>query len=183
MSRANSDRSASGQSAVSRAKISCRKQCVRSSCCRPEPVRASSVPSGVGRVGPAVQPPFLDGAEHQSARSRLINAERDGDVRAGARLVAIAELDETMAAFLSADEPTMRPHIDRFVERGWTYTADDGAVALTGEGRRAHQRVAEQSGALRVRMMECLSSEEHTVLTELLQRVATHLDALAVEEL
>lgn len=30
-------------------------------------------------------------------------------------------------------------------------------------------------------MMECLSSEEHTALMELLQRVATHLDALAVE--
>ncbi|MGW3209295.1 MarR family winged helix-turn-helix transcriptional regulator [Streptomyces sp. NPDC001135] len=95
--------------------------------------------------------------------------------------ITIAELDETMAAFLSADEPTMRPYVDRFIERGWAHTADDGAVALTGEGRRAHQRVAEQSGALRVRMMECLSSEEHTVLMELLQRVATHLDALAVE--
>ncbi|MEU6657839.1 hypothetical protein [Streptomyces sp. NPDC046821] len=95
--------------------------------------------------------------------------------------ITIVELDEAMAAFLSADEPTMRPYVDRLVERGWAHMADDGAVALTGEGRRAHERVSEQSGALRVRMMECLSSEEHAVLMELLQRIATHLDALAVE--
>ncbi|RVU20924.1 MarR family transcriptional regulator [Streptomyces antnestii] len=95
--------------------------------------------------------------------------------------ITIAELDETLAAFLSTDEPTLRPYVDRFIERGWAHAADDGSVALTGEGRRGHQRVSEQVGALRVRMMECLSSEEHTVLMELLQRVATHLDALPVE--
>ncbi|MFG2736313.1 MarR family winged helix-turn-helix transcriptional regulator [Streptomyces harbinensis] len=95
--------------------------------------------------------------------------------------VTVAELDDTMDAFLSADEPTMRPCIDRFAERGWTSTADDGAVTLTEEGRRAHQRVAEQTGVLRDRMMQCLSPQEYRVLMELLQRVATHLDALAVE--
>ncbi|MFG3117985.1 hypothetical protein ACGF4C_26865 [Streptomyces sp. NPDC048197] len=93
----------------------------------------------------------------------------------------LTQLDEAMAAFLSADEPTMRPYIDQFVERGWAHTTDDGTVALTDAGQRAHQRVSEQSGALRVRMMECLSPEEHTMLMELLQRIATHLDALAVE--
>lgn len=95
--------------------------------------------------------------------------------------ITMAELDETMASFLSADEPTMRPHVDRFIERGWVHTADDNSVALTVEGRRAHQRASQQAGALRVRMMECLSPEELVVLMELLQRVAAHLDALAVE--
>ena len=95
--------------------------------------------------------------------------------------VTVAEVDETMAAFLSADEPTMRPYVDRFIERGWAHTTDDGAVALTGEGRRAHQHVSGKAGAMRVRMMECLSSEELSVLMALLQRVAAHLDALAVE--
>ncbi|MFD7510144.1 MarR family winged helix-turn-helix transcriptional regulator [Streptomyces sp. NPDC059853] len=95
--------------------------------------------------------------------------------------ITMAELDETMAAFLSAEEPTMRPYIDRFAERGWTSTAGDGAVTLTSEGRQAHQRVAEQTGVLRDRMMQCLSPEQYKVLMELLQRVAAHLDALAVE--
>ncbi|MFE2288816.1 MarR family winged helix-turn-helix transcriptional regulator [Streptomyces sp. NPDC059443] len=95
--------------------------------------------------------------------------------------INITALDERMAAFLSADEPTMRPHVERFVERGWAHVTDDGAVALTEEGRRAHQQVSEQSGALMVRMMECLSIEEHEVLMELLQRVATHFDTLAAE--
>ncbi|MEV7612488.1 MarR family winged helix-turn-helix transcriptional regulator [Streptomyces sp. NPDC089799] len=93
----------------------------------------------------------------------------------------IAALDETMAAFLSADEPTMRPHVERFVERGWAQPADDGEVTLTEEGRGAYGQVSERSGALRIRMMECLSTGEHEVLMELLQRVAAHLDALAAE--
>ncbi|ARF59133.1 MarR family winged helix-turn-helix transcriptional regulator [Streptomyces gilvosporeus] len=95
--------------------------------------------------------------------------------------ITVAVLDETMAAFLSADEPTMWPHVERFIERGWAQVAGDGSVTLTGEGRRSYERVAERSGALRVRMMECLSANEHEVLMELLQRVAAHLDALAAE--
>lgn len=75
----------------------------------------------------------------------------------------------------------MRPHVERFVERGWARAAGDGSVTLTEEGRRAYGRVSERSGALRARMMECLSANEHEVLMELLQRVAAHLDALAAE--
>ncbi|TDC86102.1 hypothetical protein E1193_00015 [Micromonospora sp. KC606] len=131
---------------------------------------------------------YIDGAIEESL-GRLFAA--DGLNRRGWQVlntisydpITIAKLDETMAAFLSVDEPTMRPYVDRFVEWGWAHVADDGAVALTDEGRQAHQRVSEQSGALRVRMMECLSSEEHEALMELLQRLATHLDALAAETL
>lgn len=95
--------------------------------------------------------------------------------------ITVAALDETMAAFLSADEPTMRPHVERFVERGWAQVADDGSVTLTGEGRGAYEQVSERSGALRVRMMECMSADEYEVLMGLLQRLAAHLDALAAE--
>ncbi|MGW0982874.1 MarR family winged helix-turn-helix transcriptional regulator [Streptomyces xiamenensis] len=128
----------------------------------------------------------IDGAIEENM-SRLL--ARDGLNRRGWQVlntlsygpITVAELDDTMAAFLSPDKPTTRPVVDRLAEHGWTSTADDGAVTLTGEGRRAHQRISEQTGALRVRMMECLSPEQYTVLMELLQRVATQLDALAVE--
>ncbi|MFC3577806.1 MarR family winged helix-turn-helix transcriptional regulator [Streptomyces yaanensis] len=95
--------------------------------------------------------------------------------------ITIAELDDTMAAFLSTDEPTMRPYVDRFVERGWAHIADDDTATLTDEGRQAHQRVSEKSGILRAQVMECLSPEEYGLLVNLLQRVATHLDALTAE--
>lgn len=93
--------------------------------------------------------------------------------------LAVAEVDETMAAFLSTDEPTMRPYLDRLVELGWAGMADDGTVALTDEGSRAHHGISGRIGAERVRMMECLTPEELAVLMELLQRVAGHLDPLS----
>ncbi|CAL9538796.1 MarR family winged helix-turn-helix transcriptional regulator [Streptomyces sp. enrichment culture] len=96
--------------------------------------------------------------------------------------ITVAALDETMTAFLSADEPTTRSQVERFVERGWAGQAGDGRVTLTEEGRRAHERASERARALRMRMMECLSADEYGVLMELLQRVATHLDALAAGE-
>ncbi|MBB4985980.1 MULTISPECIES: hypothetical protein [Streptomyces] len=49
-------------------------------------------------------------------------------------------------------------------------------LALTDEGRTAHRRISERVGTLRLRLMECLSPEEHTILRELLRRLA----ALAV---
>ncbi|MFF3607509.1 MarR family winged helix-turn-helix transcriptional regulator [Streptomyces sp. NPDC002463] len=94
--------------------------------------------------------------------------------------ITTAGLDGTMAAFLSADEPTLRPHADRFVEHGWARRNGDDVLTLTDEGRTAHRRISERVGTLRLRLMECLSPEEHTVLMELLRRLATHLDALAV---
>lgn len=93
--------------------------------------------------------------------------------------ITVAEVDETMAAFLSGDEPTMRSYVDQFAERGWMHVTDTDVVALTDEGKRVHQRVSERVGAERVRMMECLSPEDYQVLMSLLQRVAAHLDALA----
>lgn len=40
-----------------------------------------------------------------------------------------AELDEAMAAFLSADEPAMRPQADRFVKRSEAHLAQRHRVA------------------------------------------------------
>jgi DNA-binding MarR family transcriptional regulator len=127
---------------------------------------------------------YIDGAIETSFGRLLAD---DGLTRRGWQVlntisygpITVAELDETMAAFLSGDEPTMRPYIERFVELGWVRVADADGVALTEEGRRTHQRVSERVGAERVRMMECLSPEDYQVLMNLLQRIAAHLDALA----
>ncbi|MFI0715022.1 MarR family winged helix-turn-helix transcriptional regulator [Streptomyces inhibens] len=95
--------------------------------------------------------------------------------------ITVAEIDETMAAFLSGEEPTMRPYVERFAELDWVRVTDADGLALTEEGKRTHQRVSEQAGTERVRMMECLSHEDFQILMDLLQRIATHLDGLATE--
>ncbi|MFB7863610.1 MarR family winged helix-turn-helix transcriptional regulator [Streptomyces sp. NPDC056069] len=95
--------------------------------------------------------------------------------------VSLSRIDEIMTAFRSADEPSMRPYVDDLVRRGWAGTDADGTVALTGEGRAAHRRIAERVGVLRTQVTECLSPEEFRTLTSLLQRVGEHLDTLAAE--
>ncbi|WMX44991.1 MarR family winged helix-turn-helix transcriptional regulator [Streptomyces roseicoloratus] len=90
---------------------------------------------------------------------------------------SLAGLDKALAPFLSADEPTVRPYVDDLAGRGWAHVTGDGTVTLTEEGRRAHERIAEQVGALRARVTESLSPEEYGMLVGLLQRVAAHLDA------
>ncbi|MGW4161210.1 MarR family winged helix-turn-helix transcriptional regulator [Streptomyces sp. NPDC004788] len=95
--------------------------------------------------------------------------------------IALPDVDAAMAAFLTADEPTMRPYVDEFVARGWAHRADDELISLTAEGRAGHRRVAEKTRTFRTRVVECLAPEEHAALMELLQRVAGHLDALAAE--
>ncbi|MFJ9825591.1 MarR family winged helix-turn-helix transcriptional regulator [Streptomyces sp. NPDC101160] len=95
--------------------------------------------------------------------------------------IALPDVDATMAAFLTADEPTMRPYVDELVARGWAHRTDDELIALTAEGREGHRRVAEKTRAFRAQVVECLAPEEHTALMELLQRVAGHLDTLAAE--
>ncbi|MFD7975700.1 MarR family winged helix-turn-helix transcriptional regulator [Streptomyces sp. NPDC059071] len=89
----------------------------------------------------------------------------------------LAELDRAVAPFLTAGEPTVRPYVDDLAGRGWASRSEDGTVALTEEGRRAHRRIAEQVGALRARVTESLSPEEYGTLVDLLRRVAAHLDA------
>ncbi|MGW2378283.1 hypothetical protein [Kitasatospora sp. NPDC001683] len=93
-----------------------------------------------------------------------------------------AEVDETMAAFLSPDEPTMRPYLDALAARGWSAVDANGAIALTAQGRAAHQRISAQVADLRTRMMSCMTPEEVTALTTLLKRLAGHLDTLAATE-
>ncbi|GAA2714540.1 MULTISPECIES: hypothetical protein [Streptomyces] len=93
--------------------------------------------------------------------------------------VTVAGVDETMAAFLSPAEPTMRPYVEALTARDWaapTAGATD-TFELTEAGRAAHRRISGRIGAERARMMECLTPDEYGVLMDLLQRLATHLDA------
>ncbi|MEV4434609.1 hypothetical protein [Streptomyces sp. NPDC049585] len=91
--------------------------------------------------------------------------------------ITVAGVDETMAAFLSATEPTMRPYVEALTARGWARPTHTDTFELTEAGRAAHRRISERIGAERARMMECLTPDEYGVLMDLLQRLATHLDA------
>ncbi|WP_067824033.1 MarR family winged helix-turn-helix transcriptional regulator [Nocardia inohanensis] len=92
--------------------------------------------------------------------------------------ITLGEVDYTMSAFRSEAEPTMRPHVDRLIARGWVDLTAVEVVTLTPAGRAAHERISAATGELRLRMMDCVSPDEHAVLMELLQRIATHLDGL-----
>ncbi|RFU42564.1 MarR family transcriptional regulator [Actinomadura logoneensis] len=91
--------------------------------------------------------------------------------------VTIAALDKTLDAFVSPDEPTMRPQVERLVELGWARLTGDTAE-LTEEGVRAHRRVREAIAARRARMVECFTPEEFRSLNEMLRRFAEHLATL-----
>ncbi len=86
-----------------------------------------------------------------------------------------------MTPFLSDDEPTMRPYLDRFAERGWVRVADADVVAMAEEGKRAHQRIAQRVGAQRAQMTECLSPDGYRMLMNLLRRVGAHLETQVPE--
>jgi hypothetical protein len=47
------------------------------------------------------------------------------------------DLDRALAPFVSDREPTMRPHADQLVGRGWAAPAVDGTLTLTDEARPA----------------------------------------------
>ncbi|GGS13099.1 MarR family winged helix-turn-helix transcriptional regulator [Actinokineospora fastidiosa] len=87
----------------------------------------------------------------------------------------IADLDRVLAPFLTADDPTTRPHVDHLAARGWARITLDTAT-LTPEGHQAHQRLAEHVEAIRSRVVDCLAPEEHALLLRLLQRVAARID-------
>ncbi|MFF9194593.1 MarR family winged helix-turn-helix transcriptional regulator [Streptomyces sp. NPDC014779] len=86
-------------------------------------------------------------------------------------------VDELLAPFRSAEEPTLRPYVDDLVDRGWAAAGPGGTVALTEAGRAAHTRLAARVTALRTRATECLTPEEFGTLMSLLRRVGEHLDA------
>ncbi|MDH6139232.1 MULTISPECIES: MarR family winged helix-turn-helix transcriptional regulator [Kitasatospora] len=96
--------------------------------------------------------------------------------------LTVAEVDETMAAFIGPAEPTMRPHVDAFAARGWVLTDEGGQITLTETGTAAHRRADAATGRQRAEMMSCLSAEEFTQLMTLLQRLAGHLDELAAKD-
>jgi DNA-binding MarR family transcriptional regulator len=87
------------------------------------------------------------------------------------------QLDQTMAPFISDDEPTMRPYVDGLADRGWVTRTGDGDITLTDAGRDAHARTAERMLAARARVVEGLSNDDYDTLMSLLQRVAGNLDA------
>jgi DNA-binding MarR family transcriptional regulator len=89
------------------------------------------------------------------------------------------DLDRALAPFVSDREPTMRPHTDQFVARGWAAPAVDGTLTLTDEGQAGHARVAERVRAARARVIDGLSPEDYGTLMGLLERIAGNLDAVA----
>ncbi|GAA4638069.1 MarR family winged helix-turn-helix transcriptional regulator [Actinoallomurus vinaceus] len=89
-----------------------------------------------------------------------------------------ADLDRTLAPFVSDEEPTMRPYVDELAGRGWVTRTDDGDLALTDAGRDAHARAGERMYAARARVVEGLSSDDYDTLMNLLERIAGNLDAV-----
>ncbi|MEV5574090.1 MarR family transcriptional regulator [Spirillospora sp. NPDC052269] len=91
--------------------------------------------------------------------------------------VTIADLDRTLDAFISPDEPTMRPQVERLAELGWA-RLDGDTAELTGEGVRAHRRIRDAIGVQRARMTECFTPDEFGSLMEMLRRFAAHLETV-----
>ena len=98
-----------------------------------------------------------------------------------------ADLDAALAPFT----PTVRPETDDLIHRGWATesppagtaaaesppagTAAAGAVSLTGDGRAAHDRVAERVRDFRAHVTDGLSEHDYATLVALLERVAGNL--------
>ncbi|WP_026416209.1 MarR family winged helix-turn-helix transcriptional regulator [Actinomadura oligospora] len=91
--------------------------------------------------------------------------------------ITMADLDRTLDAFVSPDEPTMRPQVERLVDLGWA-RLDGDTAELTEDGVRAHRRVRDTIGAQRARMIECFTPEEFRSLMEMLRRFAAHLETV-----
>jgi hypothetical protein len=90
-----------------------------------------------------------------------------------ARPSTMADIDLALAPFLSTGTLTFQPVVDDLLTRGWV----TGGYELTGEGRRVHDRVAEQVHAARAKAVEGISAEEYTTLIDLLRRVAANVEA------
>lgn len=120
----------------------------------------------------------------EAGLGRLLDGEgltrRDWQVlnTVAAARITTAELDARLAPFLTADEPTVRPHADALAARGWAEVHDD-VWSLTGNGRQHHERVAALVQASRKQLMDGISPDEHRTLMDLLQRVATNMTVAA----
>lgn len=86
-----------------------------------------------------------------------------------------AELDDVLAPFRDAAEPTVAGYADALVDRGWAARTPRGAYALTGTGRTAHTRVAADVHTARARIIDGLTGQEYQTLVGLLKRVAGNL--------
>jgi DNA-binding MarR family transcriptional regulator len=91
--------------------------------------------------------------------------------------VPTATLDERLAPFLDANEPSVRGYVEALAARGWV-TPDGDLWTITEEGRRGHERASATIHAARRRIMDGISDDEYRTLMDLLPRVAANLSRL-----
>lgn len=98
---------------------------------------------------------------------------------AGGALTAGA-LDQAVAPFLDAEDPTAAPYVATLTERGWIVADDTGRYALTAPGVEAHARLLALIQSQRTAVTAGLTEDDYRELLKLLQRIAANVDAFAL---
>lgn len=88
---------------------------------------------------------------------------------------SLAEVDEVLAPFLGAEQPTAAPVVDDLIARGWVSRSDSGPLSLTAAGTSAHAELTERVEANRMRLTEGITAEEYRAVVATLERMATNL--------
>jgi DNA-binding MarR family transcriptional regulator len=87
----------------------------------------------------------------------------------------VRQVDERLAPFLDAGEPTTRPVLDDLHGRGWIAWTDAGQAALTEAGSAAHADLRQQVANGRARLAAGITPQEYAATIEVLRRMAVNL--------
>lgn len=97
----------------------------------------------------------------------------------------LADLDASVAPFLSAAEPTVLPVVADLRTRGWLEHGPDAllsgallpseALRLSEAGRHAHARLHDAVAASRQRVTAGLTAEQYRATVDVLQQMAVNL--------
>jgi DNA-binding MarR family transcriptional regulator len=91
------------------------------------------------------------------------------------RTATVAELDGTIAPFLSAnDDESSAEHLGELIESGWVVDSADG-FAITERGSTAYTRLAEVVTANREIATEGVSAEQYDTMVASLETIARNL--------
>jgi DNA-binding MarR family transcriptional regulator len=90
-----------------------------------------------------------------------------------------AELAKALDPFLRDDQAGQTTVVADLVHRGWAGHDHDGRLALTPDGRAAHQQAQEQVQQTRGLMLHGISAGEYTAAIDILTRMAANLEASA----
>ena len=88
-----------------------------------------------------------------------------------------AELAKALDPFLRDDQAGQTTAVAGLIHRGWAGHDCDGRLALTRDGRAAHQRAQEQVQQTRGLMLRGISAGEYTAAVDILTRMAANLEA------